>query len=172
MLEMGVTKAFASITVTDLITQAGVSRSTFYDNYADRETLLLETLEAEVLSHERELTPDDAVESDKDQAKRALFAFLHHVERNVALYRSAIGEHGSATVIHRLRTGFEEQIGKSMSKVSADKTLPNHVVAAAISGIVMGVLLQWIETDPLPSADVVSVWIWKSLPHAPDREPK
>src|ERR1700712_3573276 len=102
LLESGESKPFATISVADITPQAGVSRSTFYDHFTDLEALLFQTLE-EGVQIENDVDRFAAVPDSSDEPPSELVRFLRHVERNRALYRSALGEHGSTMFLHALR---------------------------------------------------------------------
>ena len=107
-----------------------------------------------------------AVPDSSDEPPSELVRFLRHVERNRALYRSALGEHGSTMFLHALRRRIETDIQHDLGRIDFGSDLPESVATGAITGIVIGILLQWIETDPLPAADVVADWMWRAMPRA------
>lgn len=170
LLELGAATPFTAISVADLTAVAGVSRSTFYDHYPDVEALLLQTLEAgatdepEAPGAAPAAADSTASDTTKDGPPAELVRFLEHVEQHHVLYRSALGAHGSMVALHSVRARIERAIAGRMHEVDFDPRLPEQVTAAAVSGLVIGLLLQWLETEPLPSAQVEIQRIWWAVP--------
>jgi AcrR family transcriptional regulator len=170
LLEVGATKPFAAISVADLITHARVSRSTFYDHFTDVEALLFQTLEEGVQVQKSVGRADPAIGGYAAGPPVELVEFLRHVQRNRALYRSALGDKGSTTFLHALRKRIEIDIRHNIGRVDFGQPLPEPIVAAAVTGMVLGILLQWIEADPLPDASEVAEWIWQAMPRAGSKD--
>ncbi|ALJ18675.1 TetR/AcrR family transcriptional regulator [Microbacterium sp. No. 7] len=163
LLELARERPFESITVGDIAERAGVNRSSFYQHFSDKEVLLADALDAiieEAGSHVP-VAPDTL-----DAPPAALFGYLEHVDANAALYRMALGEHGSATVMKRLR----ERIG-ILVRERVDATgpgtpfegLPVDIVAAGIAGSALGVIRAWLDRDPRPSPRTAAAWVWQMM---------
>lgn len=162
LLTLGASKPFAAISVAEVVTTAGVSRSTFYDHFTDVEQLLLQTLDEGVQIEKRdreELTPEDG-------PPQLVVDFLRHVERHRPLYRSALGKGGSTTFFHALRNRIELDLHLDFGRIDFGSPLPDFVSTAATSGIIIGILMTWIETDPLPPAATAADWMWRALPRS------
>jgi AcrR family transcriptional regulator len=168
------------ISVADVAEYATVNRSTFYQHYADKDTLLADALDeraARVGADLAALTaPARGNGRDRtailDAAPDVLARYTRHVSENADLYRRALGEGGSLNAITRLRRritslaleacrvyGTPEQLGD----------LPEEVAAAALTGSLLGVLTAWLEIDPLPDPDDAARWAWLALTREPPR---
>ena len=55
LLELCRTEDFASLSISNIVDAAGVNRSTFYQHYADKETLLADALDAYVTQAQAQL---------------------------------------------------------------------------------------------------------------------
>ncbi|MCX6502664.1 MAG: TetR/AcrR family transcriptional regulator [Microbacterium sp.] len=150
------------ITVGDITERAEVNRSSFYQHYSDKETLLADALERMVDEVSGQLlargTPAPAGMPEE------LAHYLQHLADNAPLYRRVLGEHGSAVVAARLRRRVEGIVTVAVGADSAAFVgLPVDVVAAGIAGTALGVITAWISRDPLPPVDVAAEWLWRVL---------
>ncbi|WP_022890426.1 TetR/AcrR family transcriptional regulator [Agromyces italicus] len=150
------------LTVADIAARAGVNRSSFYQHYADKETLLADALDAAAeaagASVPRVLRPGSA-------PPQALFDYLRHFDENAEVYRRVLGPQGSAVVMSRLRARLEtivrEGIEASGSRVFDG--LPLDVVGAGIAGTALGVIEAWLARDPRPPVETAAEWLWRVL---------
>lgn len=167
LVDLARERPLESITVADITARAGVNRSSFYQHYADKDTLLADALDAELEGATTRATaaglPDPTDLPTGPPA--ALVVYLHHVDANADLYRRALGEHGSAAVIARVRDSIEavirEVIAASPPQVLTG--IPIDVVAAGITGTALGVVRAWLALDPRPDVDTAAEWVWRML---------
>jgi AcrR family transcriptional regulator len=164
LLDLARERPLEEITIADLVEHAGVNRSSFYQHYSDKETLLADALDAatEEVGATLELPPGEV----PTEPPAALRHYLVHVDANAALYRGVLGTRGSAIVAERMRSKIEDIVRAAMSS-SADlhayEGLPLDVLAAGITGMALGVLRAWLERDPRPSVDEAVDWLWRAL---------
>src|SRR6188768_3406054 len=91
-LELATERDLDAITVADIAERAGVNRSSFYQHYSDKDTLLADAIDAVAetagtdLSGISEITPDPPA---------VLVDYLRHVDENAAVYSRIFGDHGS-----------------------------------------------------------------------------
>jgi AcrR family transcriptional regulator len=150
------------LTIADIVARAGVNRSSFYQHYADKETLLADALDAAAIRAGTAL-PD--LQVPIDDPPQALTDYLRHLDENAEVYRRVLGPTGSAVVIARLRSRIEEIVrdGVASSGTRAFDGLPLDVVGAGIAGSALGVIEAWLARDPRPSVETASEWIWRLL---------
>jgi len=163
LLDLARERELDTISVADIAERAGVNRSTFYQHYSDKETLLADALDA-VAAEAGASLPVMTVPTET--APRALVEYLRHVESNAALYRSALGPNGSPVVIERLRDRVERLVEHHLAGAEEGMPfvgLPVDVVAAGITGSLIGVIRAWLEREPRPSAEVAADWVWRIL---------
>lgn len=153
-------RSLDEISVSDIADRAGVNRSTYYQHYKDKDTLLVEALDAAL---------DDTIGAEHELSEQSghgiLISYLRHVFDHADLYRAMLGEQGSAAVQVRMQQRvqailvgvFEREPGEPFTG------LPRRVGAAAIAGSGVAVIRAWLETDPLPDVDVAAGWIWTVL---------
>lgn len=162
LVELARERPLEEITISDIVGRADVNRSSFYQHYSDKETLLADALDA---------AAEDAgalildVEAESAEPPEALVTYLQHLEHNVDLYRRVFGPHGSAVAEARLRARIELIVrdGVTHSGTSVFEGLPLDVVGAGIAGSALGVVQAWIARDPLPPAETAAQWMWRVI---------
>lgn len=163
LLELARTRGLDAVTIADIAEQAGVNRSSFYQHYSDKDTLLADAIEAALFDDGAALPPlTDLIDC---QPPTALVAYLAHFEANAAVYQRVFGEHGSPAVLARLRTRIMDlaREGIGTSETHAFDGMPVDVAAAGITGSVIAVLGAWITMDPRPSVEIAASWILRVL---------
>ncbi|WP_052460853.1 TetR/AcrR family transcriptional regulator [Microbacterium gorillae] len=153
-------RALDTITVRDIADRAQLNRSTFYEHYADKETLLADALEQAADRVGRPL-----LSTVRDAPARTmpleLLAYLSHIRDNADLYRRVLGAHGSALVASRLRSHIGAITAQVVEVVSPEEfvELPTDVVGEALGGTALGVIAAWLRRDPLPPVSVPAEWL-------------
>lgn len=152
------------ISVSDIAEYAGVNRSTFYQHYSDKETVLADALDA--LAAEAGAQLEAIVEWTLDPPA-PLVTFLEHVEANADLYRGAFSYPGSTVVLSRLRENVSLAVHDlavhDLADQRADQAVPLDMVAAGVAGTIIGVMSAWLARDPLPPASEAAVWMWLTI---------
>ncbi|MGY4644741.1 TetR-like C-terminal domain-containing protein [Cellulomonas sp. URHB0016] len=152
------------IAVADVADRATVNRSTFYQHYPDTDTLLADALDARAAAAGADLS---SIHPDAGAAPpEVLVRYAEHVAEHAELYRSALGEHGSPVAVTRLRRriGQISLEGLRMHGTPAALAeLPPEVAAAAFAGSVIGVLVAWLDQEPLPRAHDAASWAWAAV---------
>lgn len=170
LFELARERGLDEISVADIAERAGVNRSSFYQHYSDKDTLLADAIDAVVEEAGAEI-PVLAEISPEPPA--ILVAYLHHVEENAAVYARVFGEHGSPIALGRLRDRVQSIVIDAVahSHKEAFDDIPSDVLAAGLSGSVLGVLGVWLQRDPRPPVETAVQWLWKVLlgPQAFDR---
>ncbi|AOS64020.1 TetR/AcrR family transcriptional regulator [Actinoalloteichus hymeniacidonis] len=164
LLDLARERPLDDVTVGDIASRAGVNRSSFYQHYVDKETLLAEALEDALHDVSTQLPEAPALTGTLSMPIE-LITYLDHIAANAAVYRRVLGEHGSTLIAARLRQRVEtivrETVGAAGSAARTD--LPVDVVAAGIAGSALGVITAWIARDPLPLPSVAADWLWRVL---------
>lgn len=148
------------ITIGDIAERAAVNRSSFYQHYSDKEVLLADALEVII---------DAAAAPLRRQLQQGgppamppeLIGYLEHIAAYAPLYRSVLGEHGSAAVAARLRRRIEQIVGETVTATAATARddVPVDVVSAGIAGSTLGVITAWVMRDPLPKVETAAHWL-------------
>jgi AcrR family transcriptional regulator len=163
LLELARERELDDISVADVAERAGVNRSSFYQHYADKETLLADALDA--VAEEAGAALPTLIETTAEPPD-VLVAYLEHLDANAGLYRRVLGEHGSAVAVARLRARLQDVVLEGISRSGSAgfyADLPRDVVAAGVAGSVLGVLSVWIAMDPRPAPATAADWLWRVL---------
>ncbi|MEP7763451.1 TetR/AcrR family transcriptional regulator [Sanguibacter sp. 25GB23B1] len=161
-----------TIAVADIADRATVNRSTFYQHYPDKETLLADALDEQARLAGADLSALLPLE-ESTQPPALLVRYVEHLDENAALYRRALGETGSPLTMARLRRriGAIVTTGIEGHGFDAEQDLPVEIAAASITGSLIGVLTTWLEMDPRPSTDRAATWAWHMLVPAHPADP-
>lgn len=159
------------IAVADIADRATINRSTFYQHYADKETLLADALDARARQAGADLDEAGTLEL-VDDPPDLLVRYVEHLDENAALYRRALGEGGSSIASARLRARINAVVGLAVSQHTehAETDMPVEIVAAGITGSLVGVLTAWLDMVPRPSPEQASTWAWRMLVPAVAKE--
>lgn len=162
MLELAAERPLDEIPVTEIVTRAGVNRSSFYQHFEDREELLAAALENLEDSAARITAP---VSLHDGIPPVELVRFARHFADHAALYRQALGPHGSARVAARVRARTLELVraGIELDPATRDPELPLEIAAAGTAGALHGVIEAWLAQHPLPDATLAAYWMWRTL---------
>ncbi|UOR00246.1 TetR/AcrR family transcriptional regulator [Leucobacter allii] len=162
VLALAAERPLDEIPVTDIVARAGVNRSSFYQHYADREELLAQALESLEDAAARISAPVAVL---GDGPPPELLRFAAHFAEHAALYRQALGPHGSARVAARVRARTLELVreGIALDSQVQDPALPLGIAAAGTAGALHGIIDAWLAIDPLPDAAVAAEWMWRTL---------
>ncbi len=151
------------ITIGDITERAGVNRSSFYQHYSDKETLLADALEQAIGEVSERFLARGAPKPEGMPGELELY--LRHLAANASLYRRVLGEHGSAMVSERLRSRVERIVSDAVGKSDAPTFdgVPLDVVAAGLAGTAIGVITAWLSYNPLPPVEIAADWLWRVL---------
>jgi AcrR family transcriptional regulator len=163
LLELAHDRPLDDITVGDITERAEVNRSSFYQHYTDKDALLADALDGAIEATGASLP--DVIEPAAGPPQ-ALLEYLSHIDSNAALYRRALGDHGSPAVMARLRGRIEQIIREAMGRspaVVGFEGVPIEIVAAGIAGSALGVIEAWLHLEPRPPVATAVQWLWRVL---------
>jgi AcrR family transcriptional regulator len=170
LLELCRTEDFATLSISSIVDAAGVNRSTFYQHYADKETLLADALDAFVTEAQAQLDAASGGGSDNDNGvelhpRDLILRYFVHVRENVALYRTVLSSSGPPVIVERLvsRVSALAERGLAAQPAEASGKMPVNIAAASLAGSFVGILREWINMSPLPSAEKATDWAWAVL---------
>lgn len=151
------------ITVGNIVERAGVNRSSFYQHYSDKDTLLADALDAaEIEAGARVPEFDGPLPA---HPPLDLVAYLQHFETNAELYRLVLGERGSSVAAGRIRSRLQiaASEGVAASGSHAFDGVPMEIVGAGIAGSALAVIEAWLAREPRPPVETAAEWVWRVL---------
>lgn len=149
------------VSVSDIAERAEVNRSTFYQHYSDKETLLADALD---LVAQEAGAKIEGIDPAAPLAPAVLVEFLQHLETHADLYARVFSEPGYGVVLARLRDQLHVAI---MTAAEGHEThavdVPTDVVAAGVAGSIIGVIGAWLSREERPPAAEAAQWVWVVL---------
>lgn len=148
----------AQITPSDVIAQAGVSRSTFYDHFKDLRDLATfactDQFDALLAA-----APVDNLD-DVSELPARLVPFFTHVQENRRLYLALLGADGSAYVAAHLHDRLASAI-RGSDELSAPAALGpaprmSSARASFLAGGLVAVARTWLEEGGRESAEALA----------------
>lgn len=147
------------VTVSDIAEHAEINRTTFYQHYSDKETLLADAFSLVAAEAGAQLGEVDVYSARPPQA---LVAFLEHARAHASLYHRVFTEPGYGAVLGRLHDEIEAAVARAPQDdlPSHDLGIPDRVVAAGMAGLISGVISSWLAEPDQATPDVAATWIW------------
>ncbi len=159
LFELAHERDFDLIAVSDIAERAGINRSTFYQHYSDKETVLADALDG--IAAEAGATLDAPL-SLTAGPPAALYRFLEHIEEHAAIYRRIFVGSGSGVALARLRQHIYAATEEVARQAHRDHELiaPIDIVAAGVAGSIVGVIGAWLSREHISPAADAAQWIW------------
>jgi AcrR family transcriptional regulator len=134
---------YDKITVADVLTRAGVGRTTFYAHFRSKDELLAHSV--------------DGLRTWLEEAAQArggplafLFPYLEHVDSHRAIYQSFVGRESAEALQHHQRRmlirllNAEATRGRLPKRAQVDDAVPGLWQEMA-AGAILAVVLAWME---------------------------
>lgn len=161
MLETVNEQGYRALTVQDVLTRAGVSRPTFYENFADKEDCFLAAFDASVERLQRRLratVEDDGEGNWRDRLRRSLEALLQFIADEPSAARSVIVEARASSPAglrrrDELLDSFASCIDGEARRELDDP--PSGIAAAGVVGGIESVLYARLQKEK--TADLESL---------------
>lgn len=143
LVELVHERGYASVTVQHLTARAGVSRSTFYQHYHDKDDLLFRSFEAMLLSLDRSMS-HGAASDGRVAPVRELF---EHVGSHRAFHES-LAEAGMLERHDHVGINvFARMIERRLRARNGKGTVPPAIHARALAGALFALLRWWLDED-------------------------
>lgn len=160
LFELAQERGIDQVSVSDIAERAGVNRTTFYQHYSDRETLLADAMD--LITEEANVVLDD-IDIDSPQPPTVLVDFLGHIDNYADLYQQVFTEPGYGVVLTRLRMHIREWVFEAAGAPGVSTQVPLNVVAAGLAGSIIGVMGEWLQGQPRASVAEAAGWIWSLI---------
>lgn len=157
-------KRYDAITVQDILDQAGVGRSTFYDRYYDKEDLLVSNWEWLFEALSQPVTPELAVGAQL-LPSRELF---QHVYDHQPLYLALVGARRADKIFGQGQAALSRVIMARLDEALAKEQLPAipiPILSNYLAGTFMVLLRWWLDNKvPLPPERLHDIFQQLALP--------
>lgn len=167
-------KAFDEITVQDVLDRAGVSRSTFYQHFRDKDDLFDSDAGEffEQLANALRLQGD---RSDRVFPLREFFEHVREMESFIARLATSGKLHDNmALARERFATGIELRLA-GLVRARALPPASRPAVAMAWAGMVVSLLFWWVDQgmtpDPAEVDELFHGLVWGGVP-VPNQSPR
>jgi AcrR family transcriptional regulator len=144
LMELLVKKPFDDITVQDVLDDAGVSRSTFYTHYRDKNDLFLSDVEEFFESMATALSRF----GDKSERVAPVQELFAHIGESRPFY-NALVESGRIPDVMELGLGhFGRGIAQRLNEIPRARTIPpgrRGAIAHGLAGSLFSLLTWWIQ---------------------------
>ena len=139
---------YDSLTISDIVEEADISRATFYLHYKDKDELLLGSLEALSQSLIEQLAPSET-------SPLELHTFAHHiyvhVKKQQKLYIALQSSYTASFVIQHHIEQLVVIVEGMLGHIAPELPSANQV-AHQLIGMLYGQILWWLKHDLKPSA--------------------
>ncbi len=165
LIELIEEKGFDGVTVRDLTLRAKLNRGTFYLHYLDKYDLM-EKVQDELLQGFQEIMKDtNPVEVMKYYTEgmphpnvTKLFEYLKEKKHFLKLLLSEKGDPAFSKKLKAfLKNHLVEKIMKVFQNEQFNMVIPEEYFLAFLSSAFLGVIEQWLESDPSPSPEEMAM---------------
>jgi AcrR family transcriptional regulator len=175
LLELVAVRDLSQISISDITKRAGISRSTFYEHYADVHdlaasvcTIVFDELVADQPMFDPRIVGSGDLATPRDNPLVTVFA---HFAGHAQLYRSLLGPDGSALVInhllHRMTTGAYTNLRTAAPAASTHADDPSDTPydpeAALLAGALAGTVIDWLKHGCPGTAQDLAATVWPML---------
>ncbi len=148
-------RGYDTVNISDITERADLRRATFYLHYSDKESLLIDALEA--MFDELTAQIDSLTGQDGLAGKTFVEAYqgtFRHVAQHRDLYRTLLTGTSAAAITRRVRAYLAGHVLRGLRNLPANSLLlPAEVMANYIAGAEVGLIVWWIESESPYSAD-------------------
>jgi AcrR family transcriptional regulator len=166
-------KGYEATTVADISELSGVSKSSYYDHFADKEAGFVATVEA-LLTPAVEYARENGLGRGEEEARRVFEGGLGLIVSQAAAARLCLvdvyaGGPLAAAVLGRTLSGFDRLLSETFDRIPGREEMPTAIVRALIGGVQKVIYKRLLrgEADVLPTL-APDLWLWLlSVPPPP-----
>jgi AcrR family transcriptional regulator len=141
---------FDRITVNQIVDRAMVSRAAFYRNYRDKYQLVEQIFDEAMAELQGTMAG-----SDEQPVIERLVAFFDHLAAYDKMYRSLLGDRGSAWFADRMRTSLAEMVTPHFPPATDPR--PADFVPSMLGAMFTAGISWWLTNDqPLTSQQIAT----------------
>ena len=165
LMRLVLEKPFETITVQNVLDRAGVSRSTFYVHYNDKDDLFISDLD-EFFQGMATMLSRRADPSDRVAPVRELFIHIANAPR---FHRAVIASGKIHDALELCQGHFARGIEQRLAELKRVRgtAAQQHAVAQALAGALLSLLLWWIKakmpTSPTYMDNLYHRMVWSGI---------
>ena len=154
-------KNYAAITVQEIIDEANVGRSTFYDHFDTKESLL-RALCGELFDHIIQSALDSAhthgLYSEETAPDSVCLHMLLHLQENSRNIMCLFSGENNELFMRYFREGLREVARKTIMNRYPSSSIPEDLMADHIAGSFVTLLTWWIQHDMQETPQQIDIW--------------
>ncbi|MFX3617246.1 MAG: TetR/AcrR family transcriptional regulator [Sporolactobacillus sp.] len=154
LFELMQSKAFATISITEIANTANISRMAFYRNYKTKEDVLNGFIQGE---YDRFIA--DISEHHLDQITQLLHVYFAYFQANPQILLAIVNA-GIEGIALRKQTDYFMDFFKRKVK---DRQRPSQYEVGYYSGAIFSVLLDWGQSDYQIPVNEMTQWLVKKI---------
>jgi AcrR family transcriptional regulator len=148
---MVLARRYYEIKIDDIVEQAGIARSTFYEHFKSKDELLASSLEGP-FSRLANLVDDTT-------SREALIEILEHFWQNRAMARGVF----TGAIRKKVSATLTRMIQKKLATQCIDKKLPLPLISIQLSEMMLAPIVAWLLGQVPCSAIVLADVLKKSV---------
>ena len=146
-------ESFEKIKVSDICDKALINRSTFYAHYSDKYELLVDYIDNIKSNLKDILEKNNNIINTKEYYLELVRVLLDQIDKEKDMYYSILINNRDSIIVDILFEVISNDLDK---KVQNKKDIPSEIVARFYLGAVVGLCLDWINSDKYTKEDIIN----------------
>jgi AcrR family transcriptional regulator len=166
-------KGYEATTVADVSELSGVSKSSYYDHFADKEAGVVATVEA-LLAPALEFAADNGIGGGEDEARQGFERGIGLIASQAAAARLCLVDIYAAgpeavALLERTVASFADLLARTFDRIEGREGMPVEIVRALIGGVQKVIYKRLLRGEEEVLSDLASgLWQWLlSVPPPP-----
>jgi AcrR family transcriptional regulator len=166
-------KGYETTTVADISELSGVSKSSYYEYFADKEAGIVATIEA-LLAPSLEFAAESGLGLGEQEARRGFERGIGLIASQAAAARLCLVEvyaagPGAVALLENTVSGFAELLAQTFERIESREGMPVEIVRALIGGVQKVIYKRLLRGEEAVLTDLApGLWQWLlSVPPPP-----
>ncbi len=168
-VELLVEEGYEELSIQAITDRADLGRGTFYIHFKDKEEVVWSAIKDLVLDLEKQAHGEVEESRQEPMEYYGLVNIFRHGEQNADLYRIVLGGKGNASLIRRVEDLIAQAILRDIrmarEKPGATATIPEEILAQALTGLITRVLAWWLLTPNDYTAEQMAALTYQVIYH-------
>ena len=174
-VELFLEKGYADVNIQMITEKVDLGRGTFYIHFKDKEDILWSSIKDLILDLEKKAHDELEGKVLVDKEYYGLINIFDHAGHNRDLYRIIFGEKGSSAVMGKMQNLLSEMFLRDTRRARRNPevkaTIPEDILAQALTGIISRLMFWWLETPNDYSAGQMAAYTYRVIYHRAPFEP-